>query len=386
MGRHVRQLQKNSALTSRVASSRYTQRLNTKYRVGIVGLGGVADRIHIPACLAVPQLEIAAACDPNEASRRKMASKFGLKSTFATFEEMLEKSQFDLIIVGTPPGSHFDIAKKAMEKGAHVFCEKPFMPSLDEADRIIQIAREKNLLLRVNNQYRFMSYYAETQRRIAAGEFGRVFYIQCWQQMFHPPSAETNWRSSLKDYVLYEFGTHALDLASFFFDSLPDTINVHIPRARKEFEADVLVHATLRFPEERLAAFSFNRISHATEKYLEIRLDCELASIRISLGGVARIAIEYSKHAGRPILKAGLLKGGQARVERGGTSKALVSSAKGEFATATAEHLKYFIAEMQKPVRSTEGAVHAREILNVVFSGYESARTGETVRFAREAL
>lgn len=314
-----------------------------------------------------------------------MAAKFGLKSTFSTFEEMLEKSRLDFIIVGTPPGSHFDIAKKAMDAGAHVFCEKPFMPSLDEADRIIQIAREKNLLLRVNNQYRFMSYYAETARRIAFGEFGRLFYIQCWQQMFHPPSAETNWRSALKDYVLYEFGTHALDLASFFFEALPDTMNVHIPRARKEFDADVLVHATLRFPEERLATFSFNRITHATEKYLEMRLDCELASIRISLGGVARISIEYSKHAGRPIVKAGLLKGGQARVERGGTSKAIVSSAKGEFATATAEHLKFFIAQMQQPQRSTEGAVHAREILNLVFAGYESARTGETVRFNREA-
>ena len=357
--------------------------MNTKFRVGIVGLGGVADRIHIPACQAVPQIEIAAACDPNEQSRLKMAAKFGLGNTYATFEEMLDKSKLDFIIVGTPPGSHFAIAQKAMEAGAHVFCEKPFMPTIDEADRIIEVARAKNLLLRVNNQYRFMSYYAETKRRLLEGEFGRVFYIQCWQQMFHPPSEETNWRSALKNYVLYEFGTHALDLASFFFDDLPETVNVHIPRSRKEFDADVLVHATLKFPEERLAAFSFNRISHAPEKYLEMRLDCEHASIRISLGGVARFSVEYSKHAGRPILKAGLLKGGQARSEKGGKSKAFVSSAKGEFATATAAHLQYFLDEMQKPQRSLEGAIHAREILNVVFAGYESASTGETVRLAR---
>ncbi len=225
-----------------------------------------------------------------------------------------------------------------------------------------------------------MSFYRDTWQRLNNGGFGRLFYIQAWQNMFHPPACETNWRNRLKQYVLYEFGTHALDLASFFFDALPESLQVNIPQARPEFDADVLVHAALRFPEERLAVFSFNRITHAPEKYLEMRLDCELASIRISLGGIARFSVEWSRHAARPVVKVGLLKGGQARKESGGRSSALSSSRSGEFATATAEHLRYFLTEMRKPQRSLEGAVHARDILSLVFAGYESARTGETVR------
>src|SRR5258708_22665971 len=142
----------------------------------------------------------------------------------------MERAKPDVLIVGTPPGSHFEICRQALEAGVHVFCEKPFMSTVEEADRIVALAKEKNLLLRVNNQYRYMSYYAETKRRLDAGEFGRPYYIQCWQQMFHPPGKETNWRSALKQYVLFEFGTQARDLGCFFFYLLPATLNVLTPR------------------------------------------------------------------------------------------------------------------------------------------------------------
>jgi predicted dehydrogenase len=354
-----------------------------KTRIGIVGAGGVVERIHLPACALVPDVEIAGICDPNAEVRTRIATQPGIRQTFASFEEMIEQVRPEVVIVATPPQTHFEICRQALNAGAHVLCEKPFMATLEEADRVIAIAREKNLLLRVNNQYRFMSFYSETKRRLQAGEFGRVFYIQCWQQMFHPPSTETNWRSELKQYVLYEFGTHALDLVSFFFDALPESVSAHTPRCRPEYDADVLVQMTLRYPEERIATFSFNRVSHAPEKYLEMRLDCERASLRISLGGVARASIEWSRNARRPVAKWGLLKGGQARAEIDGAGTAYCSSRQSEFATATADHLRQFLAEMREPVRSTANAVHAREILRLVFAGYESATSGDTVHLER---
>src|SRR5262249_22448330 len=133
-----------------------------RIRVGVVGLGGVADRIHLPACRAVPEIEVAGGCDPNPEARRKMAQKFGVARTFETLEDMVKEAPLDMIIVGTPPDSHFEICRKAIAAGTHVFCEKPFMRDLDEADRIINLAREKSVLLHVNNQYRFMTFYRET--------------------------------------------------------------------------------------------------------------------------------------------------------------------------------------------------------------------------------
>jgi predicted dehydrogenase len=347
--------------------------------VAIIGLGAVADRIHLPACRAVPEIEVIAACDPEPAIRSRMARKFRIPRTYSDVAEMLAEIRPAIVLVGSPPSTHFSVASQALERGAHVLCEKPFMPTLDEADRIIDLARARKRLLRVNNQYRFMSFYRQTKERLDRGDFGRLFYIQVWQQMFHPPAMEKNWRSQLKQSLLYEFGTHALDLISFFFDALPESLSFHMPRCRPEFDSDVVVNGALRFAGERLATLSLNRVTHAPEKYLEMRLDCERASIRISLGGVARLGVEWSGRAGRPVIKGGLAKGGQAREERGGRSHAFCTSRSPEFASATAEHLRILLAEARQGESGLDAARHSREILGLALAGYESARSGETI-------
>ena len=135
--------------------------------------------------------------------------------------------------------------------------------------------------------------------------------IQGWQQMFPPPAFEKNWRASLLQSTLFEFGTHALDLICFFFEALPTSIVTIITYPRSEVAADVVVVCTLTFPGQRAASLVMNRVSHAPERYLEMRVDCHDASIRISLGGVARLAFDWSKPLGRQ-------SGRQSRTPRSG--------------------------------------------------------------------
>lgn len=345
----------------------------------MIGLGGVAERIHLPACRQIPDLEVVAACDPSENRRQEIGSRFKIPKTFSSATEMLAAAKPDLVIIGSPPDSHFELCRQSLEAGAHVLCEKPFMRTLEEADSVIELARSRNLLLRVNNQYRYMTFFSESKRRLDNAEFGRAFCLQTWQQMFHPPSFENNWRSTMPNYLLFEFGTHAIDLACFFFGALPESVNAMIPRARPEFQSDVLVHLTLRFPGERIAVFTFNRISHAPERYMEMRLDCEEASVRMSLGGLARAGVEWSSAAHRPIIRFGLFKGGEARVERDGHSRKIATALQPEFAAATARHLRVFLAGMKEPIRDLSAAEQSREVLRVVFSGYESAATNSVV-------
>lgn len=354
-------------------------------RVGIFGLGGVAERIHLPACKSIPDVQIVGACEPNEERRRAMADRFGLQVTYPDAESLLQKERPDLVIIGTPPDSHRDLCLLALECGANVFCEKPFVGSIEEADAVIDAANRKGLRVGINTQYRYMKIYKTVRERLDSDEYGRLFFVQCWQQMFHPPSKEKNWRAQLRRSTLYEFGTHALDLICFLFNSLPLSVSANIPQVRPDVsEADVLVQVALRFPEERLATIGLNRVSHAPERYLEMRLDCERASIRISLGGVARASLDWSKALGRPILRWSLVKGGEARVECGGHSRVIAVEKDRAFASATAAHLRKFLLELHAGHKSNEDARHAREVLRVAFAGYESACTGETVRLDRQ--
>jgi predicted dehydrogenase len=348
-----------------------------KTRVAVAGLGGAAERIHLPACRAVPDIDLVGGADPDTTART--THRFGIGKVFPDLDSMLAEVKPEVLIVSTPPGTHFDVCQKALQRGVHVFCEKPFMANLQEADEIISLAREKRLGLRVNNQYCYMTFYADAKRRLAAGEFGPAYSIEFWQHMFHPPSTETNWRSKLSRYVIYEFGTHPLDLACFFFDALPVSVQAHAPKCRPEFGADVVVRMTVRFPGERIATFSFNRVSHAPEKYLETRIDCRDASLRISLGGVARFKLEWSREARRPVAKFGFVRGGQSIVERIGRSATLLSSPQPEFDSATAQNLRAFLSEIRQPVPPLDMAEHSREVLRTVFAAYDSAESGETV-------
>ena len=110
--------------------------------------------------------------------------------------------------------------------------------------------------------------------------------------MNHPPAAENvEWRRNLQTSTLYEFGGHAIDLLYLMFEALPETIVANMPRVR-DYRSDVLVQAALRFPGERLATLWLNRVTHAPKRYLEMRIDCEEASLRITLGGLARVSVE----------------------------------------------------------------------------------------------
>ena len=349
------------------------------FRVGLFGLGSVAEQIHLPACSSLAGVEVVAACDPDADRRQSIRRRFGIQALYADPETLLGKEKPDAVIIATPPDSHRDLCLLALDHGAHVFCEKPFVRSVAEADEVIQAAERHQLSVVVNNQYRFMKIYRVTQERLARGEYGRPFLIQCWQQMFHPASRERNWRARLVQSTLYEFGTHPLDLICFFFGALPLSITAHTPRPSSDIEADVVVQATLRFPGERLATLIFNRISHALERYLEMRVDCEKASLRISFGGVARASVDWSRTMGRPISRFSLVRGGEARVEASGRSRTIVRERAEARASATALNLQEQIDAIKSGAASNDHARHARELLRIVFAGYESARTGETV-------
>ena len=348
-------------------------------RIAIIGLGRVSEQIHLPACAMLPNVEIVATCEPDRDRRRSVAKRFGIPAQYETPEALFEKEKPDIVIIGTPPHLHRDHCLLAIENGAHVLCEKPFVQNVKEADEVIEAAEQHRLSVVVNNQYRYMKIYRYVQEQIKNGDFGKPFLIQCWQQMFHPPSEEKNWRASLQNFILLEFGTHPVDLISFFFDDLPISISAHTPQRQGALKTDVVVQATLRFSEQRLATLMCNRISHASERYFEMRIDCEKASFRISFGGLARAALDWSRVSGRPVARFSLVKGGEARMEAQGRSQLLVKERTEGRPRATAILLEELIKSIQSGVIIKDRVRHARDILQVILAGYESARSGETV-------
>jgi len=349
-------------------------RENGVARVALIGLGGAAERILLPALVTLREVRIVAGSDVDAAARQRAAGRWNIPRIYSQPNEMLEEERPDIAIVATPPLTHAELCLLALERGCHVFCEKPFMPSVEEADAVVAAAQKAQRVVAVNNQYYQMPIYRAVREFISGGQSGRLYHIDVWQHMYLLPQDEGGWKAALQPRrVLYEFGTHALDLICQFFGAYPVAVSARIPRVRPNVDADVLTVMRLDFPEERVANMVLNRVSRAPKKYLEMRLDCEEASLRTSLGGVAYAEFGWNSDVGRPRLRFGLATGGEARLESNGHSRTLIRQPVSAFNRACAAHFSQFLSAIRNGVEPMVSARHAREVLRVVFAGYLSA-------------
>ncbi len=347
-------------------------------RLAVLGLGEAARRLHLPACAGLEGATLVGACDPDPARREWARRHRGIRAVYDAALPLLAEQRPDVVVVATPPDSHRDLCLLALAHGAHVLCEKPFALTVAQADEILAEAERRARTVVVNNQYGLMPLYRIPRERIAAGAFGRPFLIQCWQQMLPPPPPATSWRARLGRATLLEFGTHPLDLICGFFDALPVSVTACMPRIGPETPGEVVVQAALRYPAERLATVILNRASRAPRRYLEMRIDCPAASVRISFGGVARARLEWSPPLRRPTLQLSAVRGGEARVEADGRSRVLVRARVDGRPAATAAHLRSVVEAARRGRAWIDQARRARDVLRIVEAAYDSARTGET--------
>jgi predicted dehydrogenase len=109
-----------------------------KYNVGIVGLGWPGER-HAEGVLESGLGHLYAACDLNEARRKKFAAKYSPEKVFSSYEEMLGDVKLHAVVVSLPNALHFPGTLKALQAGKHVLCEKP--PALN-AEQMRQLHAE----------------------------------------------------------------------------------------------------------------------------------------------------------------------------------------------------------------------------------------------------
>jgi predicted dehydrogenase len=123
-------------------------------KVAIIGCGKQADA-HASQIQRLAGCEIVGVCDKEILMAKQLFERFNVKEYFCHVDELLARSQPDVVHITTPPQSHLELGKMCFEAGCHVFFEKPFALNRNEAESLIKIAEAKNLKLTVghNNQY-----------------------------------------------------------------------------------------------------------------------------------------------------------------------------------------------------------------------------------------
>ena len=117
------------------------------------------------------------ACDLDQKRRLHVSQLYSDLETTSHFEDLLNDDEIEGIVVATPVGMHYGMAKRALEAGKSVLVEKPMATSNEDANDLVKTAREKNLILMVGHTFEYSAPVLKMRDIIASGELGDVFYI-----------------------------------------------------------------------------------------------------------------------------------------------------------------------------------------------------------------
>ena len=125
--------------------------MNQKLKIGVLGAGHLG-KIHLRLIQESSAYELVGFYDSQPQIAAKISREFGYRS-FSEVDSLLD--EVDVIDIVTPTISHFELGKKALEKGLHIFLEKPITASVEEANELVSLAKAKGLLGMVGQVERF---------------------------------------------------------------------------------------------------------------------------------------------------------------------------------------------------------------------------------------
>jgi predicted dehydrogenase len=135
-------------------------------------------------------------------------------------EELLADETIQLCVVATPNDSHFDLARACLLAGRHVVVDKPFAPTLREAQELVRLAAERQRLITVYQDRRWDGDFGTIKRILSSGELGTVTEYECRYDRFRLQPKANAWRERPDQPaagVLFDLGPHVIDQALVLF-------------------------------------------------------------------------------------------------------------------------------------------------------------------------
>ncbi|MET0507576.1 MAG: Gfo/Idh/MocA family oxidoreductase [Burkholderiaceae bacterium] len=147
-------------------------------RAGLVGCGKIADG-HAEQIRAVGRAELVAVCDSEPLMAEQMGLRHHVSGRYSDLATMLEAERLDVLHVATPPDSHLAIAGRALQSGAHLFIEKPFALTAEDAASIFALGDQQDRRIAVNYLYNFEGVGLQLDQLVRSGELGEIVHVDC---------------------------------------------------------------------------------------------------------------------------------------------------------------------------------------------------------------
>ena len=202
--------------------------MTDKLRVGMIGLGGIATRAHLPALAALPDVVVQAGAEVDAYQANRTQQRFGIPNIYPTYEEMLEREVLDAVYVCVPNVMHYRAANLALSRGLHVYCEKPVGLSAQEAESLAEQADRSGLVLMPGYHLRFHEHFLSARELLKARRLGKILQIQAsavYSGPYRGWDPKSDWHLNPRSGgPIYDWGSHVLDLLVYITDLKIETV------------------------------------------------------------------------------------------------------------------------------------------------------------------
>lgn len=197
----------------------------SKFRVGVIGAGGIAAKLHLPELKTVDHAEVVVLAGRKESRLKRLCDLFSVSRWTHSYEEVLADSSLDGVVIALPHPLHVKYGLLALDAGLHVLMQKPLSTSLDEAEEFVRavetsgrtvlalpyVSRPHVLAARETVQQGGLGVVSSATARFSHG--GPEVYYATIQEILQEPTAEELWffdASQADVGALFDMGVYAI--------------------------------------------------------------------------------------------------------------------------------------------------------------------------------
>jgi len=150
--------------------------MTTPIGLAVIGAGYWGPNL-VRNAMATPSLDLRWLCDLDVDRARRVLGPYSNVSTTDSFDAVLEDPAVGAVAIATPAGSHFPLAISALDAGKHVLVEKPLTSTLADAEKLVQAAEDRGLVLMCDHTYCYTSAVQELRRLVRGGTLGQIQFV-----------------------------------------------------------------------------------------------------------------------------------------------------------------------------------------------------------------
>jgi myo-inositol 2-dehydrogenase/D-chiro-inositol 1-dehydrogenase len=147
-----------------------------KLRIGVIGVGLMGKTHATNLITRIPNGNLSGIADSNIALARKVGGELGISNVYSDYRELIN-NDVDAVIIATPSFAKPELVSAALEKGKHVFCEKPLCVDLDDAKRLESAVKRSGLVFQMGFQRRFDPSLLRAKEAVESGKVGKILLI-----------------------------------------------------------------------------------------------------------------------------------------------------------------------------------------------------------------